>query len=407
MSDGNLAVRSSRAATEERRRTDRIRLLKFITLFAIGGTEQQVVNLAKGLDDTKFELHLACLKRTGQLLDHMDKLERAPLCEYNINNLYNLRAARERLRFASYLRKNLIEIVHGYNFYPNMFAVPAARLARVPVVIASIRDMGAYLTPMQQRVQQLVCRFAHSVVVNAEAIRQWLIAQGYPAEKITVIRNGIDASLFEGRRGDGLRQELGLPARASLVAVISRLSPSKGLEYFLQAAALLAAGKEDLRFLIVGEAAPWDTGYRDQLQAYTARLGLERRVVFTGLRLDIPEVLSEVAVSVLPSLTEGLSNVLLESMAAGVPVVATRVGGNPEAVAEGVTGFLVPPRDPAALASAVQRLLDDAGLRARFSAASRRRVAQHFSIGAAIRETEGLYHRLLDDRLVEGRRTAA
>src|SRR5215831_16615465 len=134
---------SGRVANDPAHQADRIRLLKFITLFAVGGTEQQVVNLAKGLDDTKFELHLACLKRMGQLLDHMDKLERAPLREYNINNLYNLRAARERLRFAAYLRRHLIQIVHGYNFYSNMFAVPAARLARVPVVIASIRDMGA------------------------------------------------------------------------------------------------------------------------------------------------------------------------------------------------------------------------------------------------------------------------
>jgi glycosyltransferase involved in cell wall biosynthesis len=396
MSEARLEVRPR--AADVRDSVDRIRLLKFITLFAVGGTEQQVVNLAKGLDDTRFELHLACLKRMGQLLDHLDKLERAPLREYNINNLYNLRAARERLRFASYLRQHLIQIVHGYNFYPNMFAVPAARLARVPVVIASIRDMGAYLTPMQQRVQQVVCRFAHAIVANAEAVRQWLIAQGYAAEKITVIRNGIDASRFERAHGSGLRQELDLPARVSLIAVISRLSPTKGLEYFLQAAAVLAAARDDVRFLIVGEAAPWDDGYRDELEAYTTRLGLDRRVVFTGLRLDIAEVLSEVAVSVLPSLSEGLSNVLLESMAAGVPVVATRVGGNPEAVAEGVTGLLVPPRDPGALAASIQRLLDDPALRARFSVASRRRAAQHFSIDAAVRETEGLYHRLLEGR---------
>jgi glycosyltransferase involved in cell wall biosynthesis len=399
MSPAKVEAPSEPLFGEPRGRTERIRLLKFVTLFAIGGTEQQVVTIAKGLDDSKFELHLACLKRVGQLLDQMDDLARAPLAEYNINNLYNLRSFRERLRFARYLRRNMIQIVHGYNFYPNIFALPAARLAGVPVVIASIRDMGVYLTPLQQRVQQVLCGFAHSIVTNAEAVRHWLIAHGYPAQKITVIVNGIDPSRFVPRAGESaLRQELGLPPGSSLIAVIARLSPSKGLEYFLQAAALVAASRDDVRFLIVGEAAPWDPGYRDQLEAYAARLGLKRRVVFTGLRLDVPRVLSEVAVSVLPSLSEGLSNVLLESMAAGVPVVATAVGGNPEAVEEGVTGLLVAPRDPGALATAIQRVLEDRALAMRFGAASRRRVAQRFSIDAVIRATESLYHELLQAR---------
>ena len=376
-----------------------IRLLKFVTFFGIGGTEGQVVTMAKEIDESRFDLHLACLHCRGEWLAQLGALDRRPLTEYHITNLFNGGAFRERLRFARDLRRHRIEILHTYSFYPNVFAIPAARLAGTPLIVASIRDMGAYVTPLQRRAQRVICRLADRVVVNAEAVRQWLIDEGYAGERITVIRNGLDLARFAPRpRSLALRHEFGLPRRAPLVAVICRLSPTKGLEYFLQAAALLAGDRDDARFVIVGEVAPHEQEYRAALEAYAARLGLEGRVVFTGLRLDIPEILSDVAVSVLPSLTEGLSNVVLESMAAGVPVVATRVGGTPEAVEDGISGFLVPPRDPGALAVAIGRVLDNTELAARVGSAARQRVAGHFSVDRAVRRTEQLYEELLQAR---------
>lgn len=373
------------------KQADPIKLLEFTTLFAIGGTERHVVNLAKGLDRSRFDLHFACLKRWGDLLKEIEALQ-IPLTEYGIHSLYNRRAFRERLRFARYLRQHHIQIVHTYNFYANVFALPAARLARAPVVIASIRDTGAYLTPMQGRVQRWMCRLADCILVNAEAVRQWLVSQGYHPAKIAVIRNGIDLSRFEGRRdGGALRRELGLPAGAPLVAVLARLDQLKGVEYLLQSATTVAGRFPQARFLIVG-----DGNYRKELEAYAIRLGLGDRVVFTGFRVDVPELLSEVAVSVLPSLSEGLSNVLLESMAAGVPVVATTVGGNPEAVEDGVTGLLVPPRDSAGLARSIGLLLQNRELAARFGQAGRQRVVERFSRDRMVRETERLYVALLE-----------
>jgi L-malate glycosyltransferase len=379
-------------------RTERVRLLKFLTIFAIGGTERQVAALAEGLDRSTFELRLACLRRAGLLLERVEKLEHK-VVDYRISNLYGHRALAERIRFARYLRRHEIEIVHTYNFYPNVFAIPAARLAGTPVVIASIRDTGAYLTPMKQRVQKLACRFADCVVANAEAVRQWLIDQGYDEGRITVIRNGVDMKRFAVRAdGPRIRAELGVAPRAPLVAVVSRLSRTKGLEDFLDAAADVARTIPEARFLIVGEGTFKDSEYQRDLAARANRLGVGDRVVFTGLRMDVPELLSEVAVSVLPSLSEGLSNTLLESLAAGVPTVATRVGGNSEAVEDGVTGLLVPPRDPGALARAVRRLLQDPELAGRFGVAARQRAVKHFSFERMIRETEDVYVRLLEEK---------
>ena len=369
----------------------RIKLLQMLTNFHIGGTERQVANLALGIDSSHFDLHLACLCHSGELLAELETL-RVPRSEFRIGSLYSPRTFWQGIRLARYVRRNLIQIVHSYGFYPNVFSVPFARLAGASIVVASIRNTGDLLTPMQRRVQKMVCRMADCVLVNAEAIRDNLLAQGYDASRIVVIRNGITLSKFAAKeRGPALRHELGLPPSARIVAVFSRLNRMKGVEYFLEAAGVLAERFPDVHFLVVGDGAN-----KKELEDQASGLGLGRRIVFTGFRSDVPDLLSEVAISVLPSLSEGTSNTLLESMAAGVPVVATSVGGNPEVIEDGVSGLLVTPRDADALAGAIGRLLDDEGLTVRLGQAGMRRVSELFSIEGSVHETEHLYQRLVE-----------
>jgi glycosyltransferase involved in cell wall biosynthesis len=370
---------------------NRIRLLKMLTSFHIGGTERQVVNLALGIDPSRFDLHLACLRSSGTLMGELEALQ-IPRPEFRIGRFYNPVTFWQGMRLAQYIRKNRIQIVHSYGFYSNVFTVPTAWLAGKSFVVASIRDTGDVLTPAQRRVQRMVCRLADCVLVNAEAIRDTLVEQGYAPGKIIVIRNGITLEKFGKRqRNSVLREELALPLFAPLVVVFSRLNQMKGIQYFLDAAIILAGRFPDVRFLVVGDGES-----RKELEEYARRVGLGQRTVFTGFRSDVPELLSEAAVSVLPSLSEGLSNSLLESMASGVPVVATRVGGNPEVIEDGVTGLLVPLRDSAALAAAVGRLLEDKDLAASFGQAGIRRVAELFSMERSVHETEHLYQRLVE-----------
>jgi glycosyltransferase involved in cell wall biosynthesis len=371
---------------------EKIQLLKMLTNFHIGGTERQVANLALGLDASRFDLHLACLRYSGELLNELKPLRAAR--EFQIGALYSPRTLVQAVRLGQYIRRSAIKIVHSYGFYPNVFTVPVARLAGAPIVVASIRDTGDVLTPLQRQIQRMVCRLADCVLVNAEAIRQTLIKQGYDASKIVVIRNGITLSTFAKKQPNTrLRQELGVPLSAQLVAVFSRLNQLKGIQYFLEAAMPVAARFPDAQFLIVGDGAN-----RKELEEQAARMGLGERTIFTGFRSDVPDLLSEAAVSVLPSLSEGLSNSLIESMAAGVPPVAARVGGNPEVIEHEVTGLLVPPRDSAALASAIGRLLEDKDLAVKFGQAGMRRVSALFSIERAVEETEHLYQRLVNPR---------
>ncbi len=372
----------------------RIKLLKMITNFRIGGTERQVVNLALGIDSSRFDLHMASMSHSGELLNELEQLH-VPQPEFKISSLYNPQTGVQAMRLARYIRENFIQIVHSYGFYPNVFTVLAGRMAGTAIVVASIRDTGDVLTPVQRRAQRIVCRLAHCIVVNASAVRDSLINQGYDPSKIVVIRNGIVMSRFHlsptsKPTSSTLRRELGIPNAAPVVAVSSRLNKMKGVRYFLDAASRIAKRFPDVRFLIVGDGAS-----RPELERQARELRLERSVLFTGFRVDVPELLHEATVSVLPSLSEGLSNSLLESMACGVPVVATRVGGNPEVIDDGVTGFLVPPMDSAALASAITRFLEDPNLATQFGQAGRRRVQNLFSLERSVYETELLYQRLL------------
>jgi glycosyltransferase involved in cell wall biosynthesis len=375
-----------------------IRLLKVVPTLMCGGTENQFTLLGRSLDPTRFTLEFACLRRWGRFVEEIDE-RRLPLREYGISSFLSINAIAQQTRLARDIRRRRVHIVHTYNFYGNVFGIPPARLAATPVVIASIRDRGAYLTPKQQLVQRHVCRFADCLLVNARAVQDWLVDQGYDASRIVVIPNGVDLKQFElPPDRDRIHRELGVPLSAPLVAVVSRLNCLKGIDHFLEAAAIVSPRFADARFVIIGEPNPSDRLYLDKLTALAERLGIRDRVVFAGMRSDVPSVLGCAAVSVMPSLNEALSNVVLESMAAGAPVVATNVGGTPEAIDDGVTGLLVPPGDSASLAAAIARLLEDRELAARLGHAGRQSVRQRFSADTMVRATESLYDSLLERR---------
>jgi glycosyltransferase involved in cell wall biosynthesis len=370
------------------------RVLKVVPTLMCGGTENQFMALSRRLDPNRFALEFACLRRWGPFVQEIVD-RRIPLSEYNVTTFRSVQAITQQAKLARHIARRRIHIVHAYNFYGNVFAVPPARLV-APVVIASIRDCAPYLTSMQRRVQRYACRLADCILVNAEAVRRWLVDEGYDDSKIVVIPNGVDLTRFAAPPDpDRLRRELGVPVGAPIVVIVSRLTRLKGLEQLLEAAALLRAQQPEARYLVVGETAPSDTAYLDVLKRLAVAHGVADRIVFTGLRSDVPAVLAAADVSVMPSLNEALSNVLLESMAAGAPTVATRVGGTPEAIVDGATGLLVPPGDARALAAAIARLIADRALASRIGQAARCLIHDRFSIDRMVTATEQLYADLL------------
>lgn len=380
-----------------------IRLLNVVPTLLCGGTENHFMTLARSLDASRFDVRFACLRKWGPFVDEL-KERRIPLVEYRVATFRSLHALVQQARLARYVRQHAVDIVHTYSFYGNVFAIPPGRFA-APVVIASIRDRGAYLTPMQLRVQRHVCRLADCVLVNATAVKDWLVGDGYDASKIEIIPNGVDLRRFRGGDRAAILRSLGIPETSRVVGVVSRLGKLKGIEDFIQAAARVATHVDDARFVIVGEPSPvWNHEYRDELVELARSLGIGDKVVFTGLRSDVPELMSVLDVSVMPSLNEALSNVLLESMAAGTAVVATDVGGTSEALKTGVNGVLVPPSRPDVMAAEIVRLLNTPALARQLGQAARSSIEQRFSLDRMVAATESLYDRLLS---AKHRRAAA
>lgn len=377
----------------------RIKVLKFLNHFFVGGTERQFVQVATGLDPSRFEVEIACFKRKGPLLDALRP--DMPVHIYPANgSFYNRHSLVSQLRMMQDIRKRKIDIVHPYGWYPIVFAVPPSRLAMRPRIIASIRDAGAYMTPSKIRALRFACSLADSVLANSGAGRDWLLSQGVKEKKIDVIRNGIAVPAPTRWVRDGrIRKELGIPAGVPVCACIGRAVSGKGIDFYLRAARILADQGRDMRFLVIG-AISSEQNYRSEMEVLARELRVDDRVIFMGERKDVPEILQEIDMVVHPSLTEGLSNVILEALATGVPVVATRVGGNPELVQHERSGILVPPENAEEIAVAITRLVDDPQMGRAFGAAGRQRIIQEFSIDRMLRQTEDLYLRLSEQRPV-------
>ncbi len=392
---------TSAASEAPARAAARIRLMQCVTLFGCGGTARHFANLGLALDDQRFAVEYACLRQGSHDLSELDA-RGVPLSDFPILSLLGPGALRQQVRLARHIASRRIQIVHSSNYYSNVFAIPAAWAAGAPVIIASIGDHDSSLTPLQRRVQRMVCRLSDCVVVKAESVKEWLVADGYDRSSIGIIRNGVDLPTCTDRwRGD-VRRELGIPEDLPVVTMVTRFSVKQGIEDFIDAAAIVSWNCPQGRFLIAGEGhrasrgtVTEDLAYRQMIVSRIRRLGLQDRVFLTGCRADVGSLLSNAAISVLPSPGAGLSQLLLESMAAGVPVVATRVGGTSEAVVHGETGLLVPPGDPQELAEAIGSLLRESDLADRLGAAGRQVMRERFGMDRMAHATEQLYLDLL------------
>lgn len=375
----------------------RTRLLTVVCNFDTGGTEGQVLKLMKNLDRNRFDSRVVCLEKKGILLEDYEA-QGIPVDEFRIGKLYSPYTFSQIIRLALYIREHRIQVVHCYNFYALMIGIPAAKLAGVQASLAAIRDRGVYLTRAKKLVQRVVCKYASDILVNADSIRDWLLEEGYPSERISVIKNAIDIEGYKSAPSGTLRSDFDIPPSARIVVMISRLNRQKGVEEYIRAAGIVGRNNPDIYFLLVGKPSvealePGDRGFSDfdHWTGLIKKFGMGKRILFTGNRTDIPSVLRESVISVLPSHSEGLSNVLLESMAAGVPTIASDTGGNPELVSNEVNGLLVPVRDHQALARAMTRILEDRALADRFSRQAVDKAQSDFSIDRMMRDTQSVY----------------
>jgi L-malate glycosyltransferase len=390
-----MAPRPSHARVQRRGRgrESLTAVVHLISSLRRGGSESQAVQLVRLLrEHGRFDASLACLNGEGPL---REELPAGPsdVLEYPLTSLHDRNAARQLRRFASDLRRNDVRIVHTHDVYANIFGLPAAWVARVPVRIASRRDTGGVGSASRRRVEGALYRLADAVVANAEAVRRDLIRQGLPEAKVAMIHNGIDVARVMPRRSPEAMLDLfRLPSGRRFVVLVANLSHQvKDHPTFLRAARRIKKAVPASAFVVAGggRLAP-------DMRRLAQSLGIGDEVFFLGPCTEIGDLLALAEVCVLSSTAEGLSNAVLEYMAAGRPVVASDVGGTREAVLDGETGLLFPAGDNRALADRVISLLDDPGRARLMGERGRRRVEDRFSCGLLVQRTERLYEALLE-----------
>jgi glycosyltransferase involved in cell wall biosynthesis len=381
---GDRSADSERSAKHLHPKDSIPKLFLMTDSFETGGSERQFVALSQSLNPAAFHVYLGCIQRRGALLGDLGRVPEFPLG----GRLYGLNSLWTRLRLAHYLRRNRVAVAHAFDFYTNLTLIPAARLARVPVVIGSQRQLGDLLSRSKSRAQAVVLRSCDAVVCNSHAAADRLVEQGLRKSRVVLIGNGLPASAF-GETVPALPRSKAL-LRVGMIARTN--TPSKNHKVFLRAAARLCGRFPSLEFVLVG-----DGPLRPELGREAESLGLKDRVIFLGDRQYIAAVSASLDVSVLPSSSESLSNAILESMAAGVPVVASRVGGNAELVGAD-RGMLVTLGDDKALADAVEVLLRDPAMRVTLGTNAKRFVQANFTVEQMHRRYEELYAELLENK---------
>lgn len=368
-----------------------VSLFLMINTFETGGSERQFSVLAENVSPSAFQLHLGCVNRRGPLADQFGDVPQFPLG----GSLFGWKSLRTRLNLSRHLRHNQVQVAHAFDFYANLTLIPAARFARVPVVIGSHRQLGDLMTAAQFRTQAAAFRWCDAVVCNSQAAADRLAVAGVSREKLAVIGNALPAEAFEAAAA-------ALPRRPGVlrVGMVARMNARyKNHAGFLQIAAQIHQHMPNVEFLLVG-----DGPLRSELEQQATTLGLSEHAIFLGDRRDMAAVLASMDVAVLTSNSESLSNAILEAMAARLPVIAYNVGGNAELV-DAQRGALIAAGKEDEFAAATLHLLADASLRGQQGANARQFVEESFSLDRVRRRYEELYRNLLEKK--PGRKVTA
>lgn len=353
-------------------------VMQIVQSLECGGLEKMVISLAERLNKKSSCASICCLDKTGEL---------AQEAEYkNIKVI----AVRKKpgidlplvIKLAGIFRREKINVVHTHNLGPLFYGTLAARLSRVPVVINTRHGREAKVS-----LKLLWAMNDNIVAISHDARRRLLKFNRINEERIKVIYNGIDIKKFSEINSAQNKKIFNFDSSALVIGTIARLAPEKDQFTLIDAFSEVSQKLDNTRLIIVGDGT-----LRKELESYCRKRNLANKILFLGFRQDIPKILSIFDVFVLSSITEGISLTLLEAMAASRPIVATNVGGNPEIIDNGVTGFLVPPKSPDRMAEAIIKILSDKELAGKMKLAGYKRVKEKFSLDRMTEAYNNLYN---------------
>jgi glycosyltransferase involved in cell wall biosynthesis len=371
-------------------------ILYLITELSTGGAQMALLRLLKGLDRERFTPTVACLYNGDGAVAQEIRALGIDVFDARMRHKADLPALWRLYRHIRHVRPT---ILHTSLFHANLPGRVLGRLVGLtgtpaPIIICSERTM-AMESQWRYRANRWTIGLVDRVTAVSANVRKFCVSHiGLPAEKLVVIPNGVELPAGPLAPPEAARAELELPLDGLVVGAVTRLDPVKGVDGLIQALAAI----DGVHLAVVGDGPE-----RASLEALAGDLDVAERIHWAGHRRDVPRLLPAFDLFVQPSLHEGMPNTILEAMAAGLPVVATAVGGTPEVVVDGVTGLLVPPRDPSGLTEAIASLLRDPGLRRTMGRAGRGRVAERFTVERMIEQTEKVYEQLLTEKRIASR----
>jgi glycosyltransferase involved in cell wall biosynthesis len=347
-----------------------------MTSFEPGGTERQMIELVRRLDPARWAVHVACFHARGAWFDRVAGVA-ASVAEFPVTTFQRPEALRQMWAFARWCRSKGILIVHTTELYSNVFGLPGAALASVPVRIGNRREINPDKSTAQIAMQRAAYSVAHKVVANSHAAADRLLLEHVPRRKVAVIANGLDFGTVQPHK---------VHTRPRRVVVVANLRPEKGHDILMDAAVDVLRHFPDAEFEIVGGGP--------ELEPLIARAEARKVLhafTFLGHRDDVPSRLAGADIFALPSRSEAFPNALLEAMATGLPIVASGVGGILELIDDGTTGLLAPPDNAPALADRLCRLMAEPELASRLGAAARANALARYSFDRMVEEFESLY----------------
>jgi glycosyltransferase involved in cell wall biosynthesis len=357
----------------------------------LGGTERQLILLLQNLDRSKIDPYLCCFKDSTWLQDHA-KDWKTHL--FHFNSFYSPLDFWRLYQFSRFLKKEGIEIVQTHFRDGNIVGVLAAKMAGIKRVISTRRNQGYWHNKTEILVLKIINRWVNRFLANSESVKKYVaVVEKIAENKIDVIYNGFDMDRFRSfSQEEKLKicQKLKISCNEPIITMSANLRPVKGHDVFFKAVKILLSGRK-LTFLIIGDGPE-----KDNLKILAADLGISDHVHFLGSRPDIQDFLGISTIGVLTSHSEGLSNAIIEYMAAGLPVVATEVGGNPELIENNVNGYLVPDNDHEQLAAAIQRLLNNKNLRKKMGQVSSIKAKHKFDLNHILGLMESYYLEVAD-----------
>jgi len=360
------------------------------------GAEKQLYLLASSLNPEKFRPIIVQLSPDTSFQVASGNLEGLELFHFPTGKLYSLNGLRQINHLLSLTKNKKVDMIHTFFEKSEVMGWLAMRLSGTPVWITSRRDLGFKRKKIYDKIFRMTSKDCKKCIANCNAVREQAIQQeNLPPGKIEVIYNGLDLSEYQQTlKNESLREELGVVNGVPLVGLIANFNfEIKGHIYFLGSAKKILEKVPNAKFVLVGDGA-----LRLRYEEVARELNIKKDVYFLGKRTDVPAIISSLDVSVLSSTNEGFSNVIMESMAAGKPVVATNVGGSKEMIKDGITGYLVPPADSNAMANAIMDLLKSPEKAVAMGGMGRKVVQEKFTVETMVKKYEELYFSLLEDR---------